>query len=127
MIAPAIGYLGVDRLDARTITGTLSNRQAALVLPVVLERGNHFARAERRQRLQAEVYADRVRLGRGDFLDLNVECHPPPTTPIFDKCTALGCRRKGPAFVAKPANTPTEIDNGVSIYAPRIPGEWNPA
>lgn len=120
MIAPTVCDLGMDGFHARSIAGPLRHGQGAFVLPIVLKRRDRFARAARRQRLEAQVYTDSAYAECRNIGDICRDIEIPAPSRVLRKRALtkliVNRARKPDAIIA------SQVTNS---RAPDLEGSWD--
>ena len=83
MVTPRVRDLGMDRARTTLVVRALSHSQRRLVLPIVLQGGNSRAVAACRERLEAEVDADRSIANRPILRNFALKCRVPAAAGIL--------------------------------------------
>ena len=89
MVAPGVGDLGVERLDAARVVGALRDGERGLVSAVMLEGEDRGSIAADGKRLQAEIYADLTGARRQLVGDLALKRDIPAAPRILAEGTSL--------------------------------------
>jgi hypothetical protein len=125
VVAPRVGDLGVDRLDAGVIVGALRDCKSSFVSPIMLQCWNRRTVSASRQRLQPEINADLAVAGRKIVFDLALESDVPAPTRILRETT-------GADVAADVARLPEveralEIGDDASVHLNGARDKWDPS